>query len=676
MPTATPAILGVEIAERQTHSPIPYGHPVYVKLTITFSMVRCACGAERQAGRGCPACGRDPEEVDADLERRRKIVREVGDRELVEDAEPLAIEDAFAAIRAWFDRFSAAYEATGYGAVEEAAGRLRVSLEQLDALHARAARARRLRPGHALWAAIDGVLLAFDQVRDTYLDALAAATVDDAEAAAVRGQAAIDSATAALDRFNALANAWDQVDSADLAEEHGDLLAGAEAIALLSGTTDMVVLDRKGAELFARITDGAVAAPNGFGLSLQLLDLAVEASMDPTRFWQTARSVYQLLVNHDVALRGLFGDADWRADFVGVSVEARDAGFEAAAVATVGANRRRLVQSALRLSARQIERAAQPLLATLLAIGERQPYASERKRDINALLTRATQSGHEDLLLGLDPKLRDADAHGKFEIHADGIHLTGSRGKLDYLSDEELVDVTLAGTESIVALYWGLVAGLVAAGVDLEELEEAVAAEIADADRIKLVLLLNGWHDVDVRIDDAHVIARGEREGESAWGLLAAVVSVMPESCETLSLVATDESGTHTATGPLAPFRLWSGADDEQKKEIAFTLASMAWNIDGAPILARAHTEKVYAYRAVEALNPQVATGAALTTLNVLLDASRAIGTDPLALAIAAALRLRREVATGTPPTTSVDNVVGAFDRWLLVDVPEMRSSW
>jgi len=676
VPTATPAILGVEIAERQTHSPIPYGHPVYVKLTITFSMVRCACGAERQAGRGCPACGRDPEEVDADLERRRKIVREIGDRELVEDAEPLAIEDAFAAIRAWFDRFSAAYEATGYGAVEEAAGRLRVSLEQLDALHARAARARRLRPGHALWAAIDGVLLAFDQVRDTYLDALAAATVDDAEAAAVRGQAAIDSATAALDRFNALANAWDQVDSADLAEEHGDLLAGAEAIALLSGTTDMVVLDRKGAELFARITDGAVAAPNGFGLSLQLLDLAVEASMDPTRFWQTARSVYQLLVNHDVALRGLFGDADWRADFVGVSVEARDAGFEAAAVATVGANRRRLVQSALRLSARQIERAAQPLLATLLAIGERQPYASERKRDINALLTRATQSGHEDLLLGLDPKLRDADAHGKFEIHADGIHLTGSRGKLDYLSDEELVDVTLAGTESIVALYWGLVAGLVAAGVDLEELEEAVAAEIADADRIKLVLLLNGWHDVDVRIDDAHVIARGEREGESAWGLLAAVVSVMPESCETLSLVATDESGTHTATGPLAPFRLWSGADDEQKKEIAFTLASMAWNIDGAPILARAHTEKVYAYRAVEALNPQVATGAALTTLNVLLDASRAIGTDPLALAIAAALRLRREVATGTPPTTSVDNVVGAFDRWLLVDVPEMRSSW
>lgn len=96
---------------------------------------------------------------------------------------------------------------------------------------------------------------------------------------------------------------------------------------------------------------------------------------------------------------------------------------------------------------------------------------------------------------------------------------------------------------------------------------------------------------------------------------------------------------------------------------------------DGAPILTRAHAEKVYAYRAVEALNPQVPTAAALATLRSFLDASRTIGNDPLAHAIATALRLRREVATGSRLTTSVDDVVGAFDRWLLVDLPEMRSS-
>lgn len=645
-------------------------------LTITFSLVRCACGAERQAGRRCPDCGCEPEEVDADLERRHAIVRGVGVREPVADVEPLALEDTLAAIRGWFDRFSAAYTATGEGSVEDAVGRLSDSLEELDALQARAAGARRLRPYHALWAAIDGVLCAFDDIRDTYFDALTAATVNETEAAAARGQGAIDAAAAALARFNALADAWERVESADLTGEHGDVLAGAEAVAALSGTADMVVLDRKGAELFARITDGAVGAPSGFGLRLQLLDLAVQASMDPTRFWRSARGVYELLVEHDIALRGLFADADWRADLVGVSLEVRDAGFEAAAVAAASANRRRLVQSALRLAARQIERAAQPLLATFLAIEGRQPYAGERKRDINALLTRASQSGHDDLLVGLDPKLRDADAHGKFEMDDDGVRLTGSRGKLEYLSDEELVDVTLAGSESIVALYWGLLGALIAAGVDVEELEEAVAAEVADADKVKLVLLLNGWHDVDVQIDGEHVIACGERDGESAWGLIAAVVSVLPASCETLTLVATDDAGTHTASGPLAPFRRWSGADDEQEKEIAFTLASMVWAIDGAPILTRAHTEKVYAYRAVESLNPQIPSAAALINLRVLLDASRAIGTDPLALAITAALRLRREVVTDRPLTTSVDDVVGAFDRWLLVDLPEMRSSW
>ena len=314
-------------------------------------------------------------------------------------------------------------------------------------LHARVARARRLRPDHAPWAAIDGVLCALSDVRDGYLGALAAATVEETREAAARGQAAIDSATAVLDRFNALDDAWERVDSADISDEDGDLLGVAGAVVEFSGVTDMIVLDREGAGLFSRITGEDAMAPPGLGPSLQLLDFVVEAAMDPARFWQTARDVYRLLVEHHIALRRLYADADWRSDFVGVSVEVRDAGFEAAAVAVAGANRRRLVQSFLRLAARQIERAAQPLLATLLAIEGHRPYATERNRDINSLLTRAAQSGHEDLLLGLDPKLRDADAHGKFEIDEDGVRLTGTRGNLDYLSDTELVGITLAGTE-------------------------------------------------------------------------------------------------------------------------------------------------------------------------------------------------------------------------------------
>lgn len=648
-----------------------------MQLTISFALVRCACSAERQAGQRCPECGREPEETDENLERRRAIVRATTEREPPADVDPLIVEDAFSVVDGWLDRFFAAFETAGVGPVQEVAPALRVSLDELDALHARVAGAERLRPNHAAWTAIDGVLAAYDGVRDTYLDAFTAATVQDAEQAAARGQAALDAAAAALERFNAVAEAWRRVDEADLTDEYGDLLAGAEAIAALSGTADMVELDRKGAELFIRITDDNVSCPTGFGLRLQLLDLAVEASMDPERFWQAARDAYQLLAPHDVALGGLFEDADWRTDLAALSVETRDAGFEAAAVgAAAGVNRRRLVQSALRLAARQIERAAQPLLATLLAVHGRQSYARERGRDINTLLTRARQAGLEDLLLGLDPKLRDADAHGEFELDATGVRLTGTRGKLDYLTDEELVDVTLAGTESILALYSGVVASLVAAGVDAETLEQAVAPEIGDTDKIKLILLLNGWHDVDVRIDDGRVLARGERDAANAWGTIAAVASVVPETCDKVSLVATDETGTHTARGPLAPFRRWSGSNDEHEKEIAFTLVSMAWTIDDEPIMTRAHSEKVYAYRAVEALDPSVPVTTAIRTLRSLLDVTRAIGSDDLAEAIMAALRLRREVATGVSVSRHVHPVVHAFNRWLLVNVPEIQSSW
>src|SRR4051794_29957754 len=105
-------------------------------------MILCACGAERQAGQSCRECGRDPEEVDSDIERRRAIVRGVGDRESVADVVPLHADEAFSALHSWFGSFSAAYEATADGELEDATTRLRNAVVQLDQLHARAASAR------------------------------------------------------------------------------------------------------------------------------------------------------------------------------------------------------------------------------------------------------------------------------------------------------------------------------------------------------------------------------------------------------------------------------------------------------------------------------------------------------------------------------------------------------
>jgi hypothetical protein len=48
----------------------------------------------------------------------------------------------------------------------------------------------------------------------------------------------------------------------------------------------------------------------------------------------------------------------------------------------------------------------------------------------------------------------------------------------------------------------------------------------------------------------------------------------------------------------------------------------------------------------------------------------------PGAAAITASLRLRRKAATGVPVSENVDHVVQALDSRLLVDLPEIRSSW
>jgi hypothetical protein len=171
--------------------------------------------------------------------------------------------------------------------------------------------------------------------------------------------------------------------------------------------------------------------------------------------------------------------------------------------------------------------------------------------------------------------------------------------------------------------------------------------------------------------------ASGDRDGQDKTGVISSVVSVLPEGCESLKLNATDEDGSHTAFGPVAPFRNWGKAEDEQEKTIAFTLATAAWTIDGSPLVSKAHAEKIFAYSTLQALNPEVPINTSLKTLRALLDAARAIDSQGLAAAIASALRLRREVAVGIEvDTRQIQRVIDGLHPWLPEDLPEIRSGW
>jgi len=394
--------------------------------------------------------------LDEHLERRRAIVRMVESRSRPEAGPGLEMPGAFAEIRGWFERFEAACEAVDEGMVEEAGERMVAATVELDGLRLRAAGATRLRPFHTKWEAIDAALEGYQGIHDSYVGALTAPTIPEVEAAATRGQHAIDAAAEAIDRFNELDDAYELASDVDLSADQGPTLAVAEAVASLGETAEFLELDRRGALKFARIVGADIPCPSGFGFRLELLDFAVEGTFDAARFWTVTRRVYELLLAGGATLNALAADPDWQRDFVAVSHEILDASFEAAAVANTGTeNRRRLIQSALRMAARHHDRAVPPLLATLLAVEGRQAYASERKRDFNSLLNRTEQRGHGELLLGFDPKIRDADAHGAYVVEAEGVRLTGTRGKLEFVADDELVDLTLAGIESLVCTSLG-----------------------------------------------------------------------------------------------------------------------------------------------------------------------------------------------------------------------------
>jgi len=220
------------------------------------------------------------------------------------------------------------------------------------------------------------VLSAYNEIRDAYLSALVAPTIDEAKEGEARGQAALDRAAQVLDRFNQHSE-WSERTEGDPSQEDDGLVAGAEAIAALSGSSDLVSLDTQGAELFDRITGGDITCPQGFGVALRLLDFRCRDVNEQAALLGCVADRVSAAHTHDVALQALLDDKQWRRDLASVAQEALDAGFESTAVTAASTNRRRHVQSAIRLAARQIERIAHPLLATLIAV-ENQTSICER----------------------------------------------------------------------------------------------------------------------------------------------------------------------------------------------------------------------------------------------------------------------------------------------------------
>lgn len=620
-----------------------------MQFTIAFKLVDCVCGGQRQAAQVCPHCGTVPTESDPHVEGRKRLVQLAREPLPAHDEPALDIESAFGLLQDWTNWFLHALEqavgalgdAPTTGEVEASATALREWVASLDALERRAAKGPRLRPSLRIWHAVDDLIATLRQMRDEHLRGLLAQTPAEAERHAVEAQGLLDQASLVLDHFNQFTDVWRAIEDAPLSDEFGDIVAGASAISVLTATGDLADIDQRGRSLLRRITGDDTECPVGIGLALLHLDVAAQASFDTERLWREAGVACRVASSQVTMLQGLAADPSWRDDIHRISTEARDAGFELIAIAEATSNRRRQLQATLRLGARLFERVAPPLLATLLAASRRGAYAREKKKDPFTLVRELQQAGLGSLLYGLDPRLRDADAHAAYDLTESGVIFTGTRGSLNAATDTELLDLVIGATESITAMYWGVLAALIQLGTEAEDLEQLISTTLDPKDQIRYVLHLSGWLDVEVRIEGEHLDATGCRDAPNQLGLVAAVISALPEDVQTARFVRRGAAGDRVLEGPVAPFRIWNQEPDELQKERAFTRASMLWQLDGQAIITSDLNRKLIAYRAAEAMHA-LQPAEQLRSLRVLLDDARASSDSELAAVLSSALRGRR----------------------------------
>jgi hypothetical protein len=446
------------------------------------------------------------------------------------EATPLDISDAFGVLRAWLDTFMNALEALAKESSQStqddeesvAVLQLGAAVAELELLNRRLEITRKLRPTRRWWRIVRDQLGALEQVKDAYLDAFVADSPGSAESHANAGQEHLDAAARILDYFNHFTDVTEALDPVSIDDEFAALFTGAGVVSALAGTGDLAKLDRKGQELLRRIAGEDLPAATGMGVGLLHLEVAAEILYDTERLWQAAHEVHKILRANPQALQGLVSDPHWASEIAAIATSARDASFELSAVSAVTENRRRLVQALIRLGAKQFESIGPPLLATVAAVRSRRSYAQERRKDANTLVSELTQAGFAPLLMGLDAKIRDADAHGQYRLEDDRIFFVGTRGELVEATDEELLDFVLTGTESVTAIYWGIVVALLTSGVAPEEVERLLAEDIPDLDRLRYILNLSGWQEVELTLSGDRLEASGWSERPSQIGLVGA----------------------------------------------------------------------------------------------------------------------------------------------------------
>ena len=637
------------------------------EFALGFVEVECdECRTRHPAAARCPTCGRVDPTPDHHVERRRALVEGAQIRAVRADPDAPPRTHELQDLATWLEDFLTACKAVAEDA-PEAVARLTSALTDRTMLAASLAAVVPRRPSIALHRRQSRIVDCFANVEQAYLSALTAPTPQIAESMGIDGQRALDRAADRSQEVARVAELWMSDAGSD---EHSMLIAEAQASFANSGAVDIIEFDRRGRQLAENLL-GIESPVAGLGLMLQTLETPVDAFMDSERFWSCARLVLELLVANRDAFGALVRDSAWRGDFKTATIEVRLVGIEASFGGPDWAPVDTSVRQALEGAGKLVERVAHHLLATLLTVKSRRPYARVSSSDVHTLKQQAADASLDELLLGIYIAFRDAVAHRPPTLVGDDVVFRNNRDEFARLSiaNGEFEDSVISTWESCLAIHAGI-------SVALHQLA-LVDAELADAlafdqrTKVAFALATSGWRSVSVTVDGPELIAGGEAgETRQQLAVLAAAAAGVDESIDRLTLRLTRGSSTVTVSSPTAPIREWSRADpDSMEKDAAFVAMCAAAEIDGTPIVERDQIRFLSATRflgATDDLQMAIAIGRAYR--QVATD----LGDDDLHDALTHSMGAIRSIN----PSLRETSALVVLQEWATASIAQFRSEW
>lgn len=615
-------------------------------------------------------CGKPPDEreVDPNLQRRQRLASRVlsmlespgtsdGDRQ-PEDPEAL-----WSRLAQWLGDFLTAFAAAVRERDVEA--ELIESVEALNQIRADVRAANRLRPWLAIWCSVDGAIDQLVAVAEQFMRAAAASPPRDAQREAESAQKAIDAATIVAEELSERLARWETVSDEPNPDRALSALAGQAYRA--SGASDLLALDRSGAHLYRRLT-GNNDCPSGLGIGLQMTSIQVETVLDEERFWDVARKVFDLLSPNPAKLLAVTASPHWLDDFRQAAVAGHDAGVAHQALVAGVRRCRDQVAALMSFGHDLVEGPGKRYIATILATIGRAGYEQLRTRDAGALLNNAHQRGLADLLIGLERGIRIARAHREFRVEEGSVVFTGRGFEGERMTIADLVDRVLAGLESMLALYVGIICAVIEAGMPLEELDPLAELQLSSEDSCTLMLALAGWDDPHVEFEPGRLIASGKTElTASSLNVIGMLLLHMPDDCGVASLSLTNPTGLHVLTGPLAPFRAWQHEKDQVIRNFYFIEGLKRWSLDGAPIASRDYVRKFAAVSAAQAIEKPFAQG--LREVKALGELGERIEDSELVEALNGLIPQLRSRELGLPETSRGHAGARKIADWVTLEV-------